>query len=231
MKKYFALLFFCLITLVVNAQESIINQIDNQLLQKYIELAKQNFPRKKLFEAREMRAKSTLNTAKLSTLDIFNGAYYYRPETGTVGLVGGTGTTASQQVVLQGFSAGVSINLGSILSKPSIIKAAKADYNAAKAESEEYNLTLVSEVKTRYYNYLNSRKQLEIRTLAAQNLKITLNDAKLKYERNEITMEDYMLARNAATEADALTVSAETEFLKTRDALEDIIGTTLDKVK
>ncbi len=106
----------------------------------------------------------------------------------------------------------MTVNLGNLFSKPSLVKTAKADYVIAKAERDQYDATLVNEVKSRYYNYLLARRTLEIRSLASQNYKGIMSDVKAKYERSEIAIDVYTQSRNAATEADALALAAEVEF-------------------
>lgn len=238
MKRLPILLVCMILSARLVAQETIIGEIDNAMLQKYIEMAKKNFPRKKAFDTRVERSKSALNMAKNSWLDIFNGSYYYSPSSssGTFVSPGGTGgiggtTNQAGQFVIRGFSTGVSVNLGNFISKPSVVKMARADHELAKLESIEYDNVLASEVKSRYYDYLLARKQLTLRTVAAQSYKGIINDAKLKYERAEIAIEVYTAARNAATESEALVLAAEVAFLKAKNALEDVIGTKLENIK
>ena len=126
---------------------------------------------------------------------------------------------------------GATVNLGTLLSRPSVVKAAKADYKLALTESAEYNITLVNEVKSLYYDFLAAKKQLAIRNLAAQSLKALVTDAQQKYERGEIAVDVYTVSKNAATEADALALTAEVAYLKSKNALEDIVGVKLENVK
>lgn len=229
--RFLFLLGLVICTQTLFAQESIIAEMDNQLLQKYILMAKLNYPRKKVFDATEAKAKSTLNAAQLSWLDIFNASYIYSPQTqkGTIGVVGNT-TIGTNQIVTQGLMAGVSVNLGNILAKPSLIKNAKADYEIAKANSIEYDATLTNEVKSRYYNFLLAKKNLQIRNMASQNYKGIMSDVKLKYERAEIPIDAYTTSRNAATEAEASVLTAEVAYLVAKNALEEIIGSKLENV-
>jgi outer membrane protein TolC len=208
------------------------DDVDDKMLDKYIALAKQNFPAKKAADARLERAQIAVNTSKLTWFDLFNVGYYYQPQRSKQsGENGGVGINNQGQIITQGFLAGVTVNLGNLFSKPSLVKTAKADYVIAKAERDQYDATLVNEVKSRYYNYLLARRTLEIRSLASQNYKGIMSDVKAKYERSEIAIDVYTQSRNAATEADALALAAEVEFLKAKNLLEDIIGKKLQDVK
>ena len=74
------------------------------------------------------------------------------------------------------------------------------------------------------------KKQLEIRNLAFQNSKVEGADAKTKYERGDITIEAYNSSRSVAIEAEAIVLAAEVNYLKAKNALEDMIGTKLENV-
>ncbi len=223
---------YLLASFSIFAQESIMNDIDNRLLDKYIELAKQNFPAKKAANARLDRAQIAVNIAKLTWLDLFNVGYYYQPQKSkSSGQTGGVGLNTQGQIITQGFMTGVTVNLGNLFSKPSMVKAAKTDYVIAKAEMDQYDATLVNEVKSRYYAFLLAKRTLEIRTLAAQNYKGIMGDITAKYQRNEIPIDVYTESRNSATEADALALSAEVEYLKAKNLMEEIVGKKLEEVK
>lgn len=223
-----------LASFITYCQESVITELNTQLLQRYIALAKQNYPRKKTFDARVERAHANVNMAKLSYLDIFNVGYYYRPDdnSGLAPVQGGGGVTpvGNTQIVTRGFQAGVGISLGSILSRPSAVRAAKADYKAATAENMEYDKFIENEVKARYYDYLLMKKQLQLRNLSTQTLRALLTESKLKYERAEIAIDVYTASRTAATESEATLLAAEVAYLKSKNALEELIGVTLESV-
>lgn len=232
-KLFLLISIICLCVGKVIAQESIITELDNTLLDKYITLAMRNYPRKKAFDARLVRAKTTVTTAQLSWLDIFNANYYYSPtsSSGSIGSVGGGSQNTSGQIITQGLMLGVSANLGSLFSKPSLVKAAKADYEAAKAETDEYNITLTNEVKSRYYTFLLARRQLQVRSMATQSYKSIMTEVRTKYEKAEIPIDAYTTARNSSTEAESMALNAEVDYLKAKNALEEIIGVRLEDVK
>ena len=67
----------------INAQESFIGNINYPLLEKYVELAKQNYPKRKMYKASELSAKAKIGVAKATYLDAFTASYYYRPNNST----------------------------------------------------------------------------------------------------------------------------------------------------
>jgi outer membrane protein TolC len=182
------------------------------------------YPRKAIFDANELKAKSDAQTTKASVFDIFNAAYIYRPDNKTT-------INALNPYNINGFQFGVTVSLGSLLSKPSAIQSANATYTAAKAQSADYLISLKTEVRTRYYDYLLKKSNLLLRNQSSQELKVTLTDVKLKYERSQIPVDVYTTVKNTAFEADELLLNAEAGYLIAKNALEDLIGNKLENIK
>src|SRR4051812_38240087 len=84
MKRLLPIVLLFLTTLSVHAQESIIGDINYADLLKYISLAKQNYPKRKILEAQKEVAKTEIPTAQVGYFDIFNATYFYRPSGKTV---------------------------------------------------------------------------------------------------------------------------------------------------
>ncbi|MFT4094889.1 MAG: TolC family protein [Niabella sp.] len=231
MKKYLLLFFITLSHLYALAQESIIPEANDPILQKYIDLAFLNAPAKIVADATFEKAQAQKVIATMGLFDIFNAGYYYSPAKNT-GLVPITSSgSGSTNLVMQGFQFGVSANLGSLLSRPATIKAAKADYKIAKAQHDDYRLTLINNVKSNYYDYLAAKKQLELITLGAKDLKSILNNAQTQFQNGTITIDVYTAAKSASISADAGVLNAEVSFLKSKNALENIIGSKLEMVQ
>lgn len=207
-----------------SAQESLLNNVDNKLLQKYIDMAIQYYPRKKVFNAYETKAKSDVATTKMSVFDFFNAAYIYRPDNKAV-------VDVLNPYNVNGFQFGLNVSLGALLSRPSAIKSANETYKAAKAQNDDYLISLKSEVRTKYYDFLLRKSNLSLRNQSSQELRVALTDAKLKYERSQIQVDVYTAAKNMSVEADELLLGAEAGYLIAKNALEDLIGSKLEDVK
>lgn len=215
----FCVVFFAAISM--RAQESIIPDVNYNQLQKYIELAKENFPRKKVFEAQEEGAKAGVPAATMAYLEPFNASYFYRPDDKST-------IDVNNPYVFNGFQFGVNVNLGSILQTPYRVKQAKAEYKVAVEQNKEYDLLLANEVKRRYYDYLLALKDLRIKTTGVQNAISIGQELRHKFENAEITHESYSMAVRLLTEAESENLMAESTLLKAKDALEEIIGTSLE---
>lgn len=205
------------------AQESIVAQINYNQLEKYIESARQSYPRKQILAQNTEIAKNNVPIATVSYLDIFNASYIYRPDEATA-------INVINPYVVNGFQFGVSLNLGNFLQKPFEVKKAKAELKVAELEEKEYGSILANEVKTRYYNYIYQLNELKLKTQSAQDNKTVSDDLRYKFEKGEITLQGYNQARVQMNDSNSQKIQAELEFLKAKDALEQIVGKKLEEI-
>jgi len=224
--KKIGLLCFLIISGIVSTygQQSIVSQINYNQLEKYIQSAKDNYPRRQIMALNTEVAAADVPAAKVSLLDIFNASYIYRPN-------GAIAINAGNPFLVNGFQFGVNMSLGSFLQKPFQIKQAKSEHKIAQLEQQEYDVILANEVKNRYYEYILQLNELKLKTQSAQDNKTVSDDMRYKFEKGETTLQAYNSSRIGASGADSSRIQAEIEFLKAKDALEDIIGKKLDQVK
>ncbi|MET4082098.1 outer membrane protein TolC [Pedobacter sp. UYP30] len=226
MKKIFKLSLILLTFFAVKsfAQESIIPEVKYDDLEKYIALAKQNEPKRKILAEQASSIKTAIPMASLSYLDLFNGSYIYRPQ-------GKVAIDPVNPYSVNGFQLGINLNLGAFLQKPFAVKKAKADYKVAQLQQQDYDAILTTEVKARYYDYIQSLAQLKIATQAAQDNKGVAESQRYKFEKGEVTLDTYNQSRTLLTESSTSKITAEVNFLKAKDQLEELIGVKLTDVK
>ena len=224
--KKIGLLCFLIISGIVSTygQQSIVSQINYNQLEIYIQSAKDNYPRRQIMALNTEVAAAGVPAAKVLLLDIFNASYIYRPN-------GAIAINAGNPFLINGFQFGVNMSLGSFLQKPFQIKQAKSGHKIAQLEQQEYDVILANEVKNRYYEYILQLNELKLKTQSAQDNKTVSDDMRYKFEKGEITLQAYNSSRISASGADSSRIQAEIEFLKAKNALEDIIGKKLDQVK
>lgn len=224
--KKIGLLCFLIISGIASTygQQSIVSQINYNQLEIYIQSAKDNYPRRQIMALNTEVAAADVPAAKVSLLDIFNASYIYRPN-------GAVAINAGNPFLVNGFQFGVNMSLGSFLQKPYQIKQAKSEHKIAQLEQQEYDVILANEVKNRYYEYILKLNELKLKTQSAQDNKTVSDDMRYKFEKGEITLQAYNSSRISASGADSSRIQAEIEFLKAKDALEDIIGKKLEQVK
>jgi len=205
-------------------QESILRDINYADLQKYIDLARVNFPQMKIAEAKKELVKTGIPLAQVSYLDIFNASYFYRPENKSV-------LDPVNPYNFNGLQLGASVNLGNLLQKPFQVKRAKADYKIAVLEAQQNDKTVEMEVKRRYYDYIQQISLLKIATKIAQDNKGVSESLRNRFEKGEITLDAYNQSRLNQSASESEKVAAEINYLKAKDLLEEIIGIKLSDVK
>lgn len=226
MKKLLQIALICLLSVSFEtfAQETIIPEVKYADLEKYIELAKQNYPRRKEIRENVVKVKNDIPIAALSYLDIFSASYFYRPEKRSV-------LDPLNPYSVNGFQFGINVNLGSFLQKPFTSRKAKSDYKIAQYQADEYELALVVEVKKRYYTYIQQISKLKIYSQSVQDNKNVADNQLYKFEKGEITLDNYNQSRINLTNANTSKIQAEVDYLNSIDALEEMIGVKLSDVK
>jgi len=206
------------------AQESIMGEINYEFLEKLITLAKENYPQSKMAKIQEERSKSAVTAAKVSYLDLINVSYFYRPENRTA-------LNPENPFIFNGFQVGLSLSPGVFFQKPSEVKQAKAEYEMTLLQTKSFETTLTNDVKSRYYNYVQLLYELRIRTQESQDSKISFETIRVSYESGEAELEEYSQAKATATQAGLALVQTEINYLKAKDALEEIIGRKIEEVQ
>ena len=155
-KRLFILLFFVAINVQVKAQDDIASQINPPQLQKYVDLAKEYYPKRKMYRASELSAKAKIGVAKAGYLESMNVSYFYRPDNAAI-------VDTTNPYSINGFQFGVYLNLGLFFRTPSLVKQAREEYNAASYLTKEYDILLETEVKQRHFEYLQWLSDLKVK--------------------------------------------------------------------
>jgi outer membrane protein TolC len=207
-------------SLMVSAQESVIEDINYTQLEQFIEMSKVNYPKNKVMALNEEKAKRLAPMEALTYLDMFNVAYYYRPNDRI-------SINPENPYSVNGFQFSVSTSIGRLVSTPSRVKQAKIEYEIAKLDREDYEKLLISEVKSRYYQYIYQLKELKLKTQDAQDAKGIADDIALRFERGEVEIDIYNVSKRAYNDASSDKMETEVNYLVAKDRLEEIIGKKL----
>ncbi|KQM78512.1 hypothetical protein ASE74_13490 [Pedobacter sp. Leaf216] len=222
--SFLLIIAFSIIGFQSQAQQTVIGAVDNAELTKYIELAKKNYAKRKVQQATTESFKQDIGAAKMSYLDMFGASYIYRPQGKTV-------VDPVNPYNVNGFQLGINFNLGSFLQKPYNVKKAKANYMIAKYQELDFDNGLIVEVKKRYYDFLLQTSLLKVYTQSTQDSKGVAESSRYKFEKGQVTLDVYNQSRIAQTSAISLQVQAESDYLKAKDLLEEVIGQPLSEVK
>lgn len=211
------------ISSALHAQESILPDFNYAYLEKLVAIAKQNYPRAKGFEHRIAIAKANVNAQRASWLDPFSFSYFGRSNDRSVNII--------DPALLTGYQYGLSINPGSLLQKPFVIRQAKEQVKVAMVDQQEYALTLEAEVKTRYIAYLQAASDLKLQSRIAMDAESVFSSMRYKYEKGEITFFDYTTASQSRNTAVQAKIMAEGRILTTKISLEELLVMKLEEVK
>lgn len=225
MKKTLLILTLLTVALVpsLRAQETLMDEINYNQLQKFIEMAKEYYPQRQILAEQEKIAKNELSMANVSFLDPFSASYFYRPDEQEA-------INPQNPYLYNGFQFSATINLGDFLQKPFQSKSAKSNLKIAKLERQIYDTELEKEVKNRYYDYILQVKALKVQTTAAQDANGTFQTLTTQFEKGVVTLEEYNEARAAISAANTAKMQTEMSYLQAKDNLEEIIGAKLDDV-
>jgi outer membrane protein TolC len=219
-----ALMLIGICSLKLSAQESIIGEINYNTLEKYIQAAKDNYPRRKIMGLNVEKAKAEVPAVALTYLDLINASYFYRPQDKVA-------INPLNPYSVNGFQFGVNISLGQLLTKPFLIKKAKVDYKIAQLEAQDFDMILSNEVKIKYYDYIQNLSELKVNSQIALENKGVSENLKSKFEKGEITLDVYNASRINQAGSTNTKIQSEVSFLKAKDALEQVIGKKLEEIK
>ena len=223
-KRFFILLLLLAISVQIKAQDDIASQINPPLLQKYIDLAKEYYPKRKMYKASELSAKAKIGVAKASYLESLNASYFYRPNNGTI-------LDATNPYSINGFQFGVNLNLGIFFRTPSLVKQAREEYNSAAYLTKEYDILLETEVKQRYFEYLQGFVDLKVKNQAYIDNKAASDGLRYKFEKGEVSLDVYTKAKSLTSTVGSEKLTSELNMLRAKSALEALIGKKLEDVK
>jgi len=208
----------------VVAQETIMESINTPLLQKYVDLAKENYPKRKMYKASELSAKAKIGVARATYFDSFTASYIYRPDNATA-------ISIDNPYSINGFQLGVYLNLGILFRTPAYVRQAKEEHNEKIYQAKEYDILLESQVKQIYYDYLHQFNTYKVKQQAYNDNKAASDGLLYKFEKGEVSLDDYTKAKSITSYASSEKLLAELNLLKAKDTLEALIGEKLENVK
>jgi outer membrane protein TolC len=219
------------------AQTTIVTDISEPYIEKLINTAKTNYPRLKSLDNRLTIAKNNISKSKISYLDALTFSYVYQPNNTLnlnalqPGTVDGTTGTNNRASLFRGTQLGVFFNLGSYLQKPYLTKQARQELYIANNDIEEYLLTLATQVKKRYYIYIQKLAGLKLQAQAAIDGENILKDVKYRFEKGEETLDNYNKARINQTQQIQQKITAEADLFIAKADLEELLGDKLENIK
>lgn len=204
------------------AQQTLAQEISYAYLDKLVDVAKKNFPRGKMYDARIEMGNMAVKKARLSYFDILSFSYLYSPN---------QAVNVTTPVLLQGYQFGFFINIGSIIQKPTIIKQARAEAQVSVYEKETYELGLEADVKKRYITYIQHLTILRIKSEALLDIESALKDTRYKFEKGELPLQNYNTALLMYSTQQQTKITSEADVYIAKSSLEELLGQKLEDIK
>ncbi|MDO8996949.1 MAG: TolC family protein [Sediminibacterium sp.] len=223
-RVFVSIIFVCFLLLntnSLNAQESMIPELSYPFLEKLIYSAKQNYPLMAANLRKVNFANYNLKKAKLSWFDFFTLSAFYSPNTSV------TLTNAT----LTGVQIGLFINFSNIIQKPTLIKQSKEEVAIAQLTADQYEITLETDVKNRYFKYMQTLTVLRVQNQNAIDIEALYKQIKFKYERGEETLENYTKLMIQNADQKQKIIDAESAVLIAKTTLEELVGKKLEEIK
>lgn len=217
-----SVLLFCLaLPSTIRAQESMMPDVDYKLLDKLIQVAKTNYPRVQMYGHKLTAAEINVKRMRLAWFEVLSFNYLYSPN---------NSTTIVNPNLLNGYQIGVNLNLGNLLQKGPTVKMAREEMYVAQNDYSEYLLTLQALVKQRYFLYVQTLTMVRVRTKSTTDAETSLKDAKYKYEKGEVTLQEYNTVVTFMANQVSAKIDAEGAFLGAKAGLEELLGKTLEEI-
>lgn len=226
-KKCLTLFLFLVFFIHQNAksQVSIISDLSSTYVNKLIDTAKKNYPRVRSYQNHINAANNNISKTKAGLFNALTVSYVYQPGTTTIDPVNPTTT------YFKGFQAGVFLNVGALLAQPYLVHQAKEELLIAHNDQDEYFITLTTEVKKRYYMYVQRLAELKLQTKSVDDVGSSLKDIKYRFEKGEVTFDDYNKVQVQYSDHQQTKIQAETNLFIAKADLEELLGTKLENIK
>ncbi|WP_373330630.1 TolC family protein [Salmonirosea aquatica] len=219
--------FFTVLVLLVSGvrgQDAIAieDEISYPFLEKLIATARSNYPRGEAYDSRIEVAEKGVKKARLSYFDIFSFSYLLSPF---------KGTSAINPTLLNGYQFGFFANVGSLLQKPTVIRQAKDELTIIEKEKEVYELSLVADVKRRYFEYVKAKAMYRVVSQSVLDAQSMIEDIKYRFEKGEVTYETYNQAMLDKTNRLQTKISFAGDLLIAKSSLEELLGKKLEEIQ
>ena len=123
------------------------------------------------------------------------------------------------------------ITLGMFGINPANTKIARENLAIAEEQVNMQKLMIRSEVLTRYRNYVTSRELLRVRNETSEDVYSIYTIAEQRFRNGESTLEEFNRLANMYNNQREAKISAESQYLQNKYALEAILGLKMEEIE
>ena len=190
-------------------------------IEKLITIAWENYPKNKSFHSKTVQAVENVNQARnswMNNLNLFTSFNSYNnPQSQNFAIVPNLGL-------------GLSLNVGSVYSLFGKVKIAKEDLKISENEENAQRLYIRSEVIARYNGMRLNLELLKFQTEATEEMRMTVAAVKEKFNKGEISIEEYNKAYVAFTVAMERAITSESNYRTAKAYLEELLSIHLEQI-
>jgi len=162
--------------------------------------------------------------AKRSWIDQVNANINLNSQRQEVGFIG-------EQWLAPGFNYGLSVNAGGLINNKQRVRRAEQDITIAQAEQNQEKLQFRAKVLDRLEQFDNSKELLTIRRNAEIDAETNYTLVQSLYDQGKAQFEDLAQASEVYFRAVEATSVAKSRVVRTRIALEEMIGEPYEKLE
>lgn len=204
----------------LRAQESMMKDIDYELLDELVRYAKENYPRIMSNQHRIKMAQANITKAHLSYFDFLTFSYLFAPTNTTTPVINPVATTSYQY--------GLFLNVGYLVQKPAQVRYAREEKKSLEYEKLAYDQNVEMEIRKRYLRYVQQKSMLRSRTQARIDANSALKEIKYRFERGEETFDNYNKALVVSEDHNQKVIEAEGAMLVAKAEVEEFLGKKLE---
>ena len=229
MKKLLTLILLVL-SLKVSAQKADYSKIiapydsipEIDYLEKLITVAWENYPKNKSYQSKCVQASENVKQAKnswMNNLNLFSSFNSFN------------NSQSQGFTIVPNMGLGLSLNVGSIYSLFGKILIAKEELKITYNEENAQRLYIRSEVIARFNNMRLNIDLLKFQTEATEEMRMTVSVVKSKFQKGEISIEEYNKAYTAFTVCMERAITSEFNYRTSKAYLEELLGVHLEQIK
>jgi len=197
----------------------------NLLVDKLFDLAWVNYPQNRVKEHQAQKAFYSMKSSQYnwteSVIAQFNlNEANINPQ-----------ATGAVNVFYPRYLVGLRLNLGTFVTNPMEAKRAREEYKASLSETDLQKVLLRNELAKKVEAYRLAKKILKLKTQALEESSTLQQVLKQKFQKSEISFEEYNNARISHLQQTENKLTAESEFNVSKIDLETLIGVKIESVR
>ncbi|EMR04645.1 TolC family protein [Cesiribacter andamanensis] len=203
-------------------------QTGDDVAERLVQLAWENYPRNKAVQAQVQIAKEDVTKMRWDWLNRIQATGNINEF--TLQGQGAQPIDGGRQLFYPRYNFSISLSPGMLIAMPAETRKAKQNLKIAEHTVNEQKLLMRNMVLQLYQDYLMSKQLLEIETRAMETITTEYELQEERFRQGKVMLQDYTATTNTYLGQQRARLQAESAFIKSKYALEEIIGVPLESV-